>query len=213
MARIRSNRVCFTINNYDQDTLDGFERFFDEDKNIVFGVVGQEIGENGTPHLQGFVHYNVDRKKGGVKFWKDLLPGGDKSHLENARGTDADSEEYCSKEGVFIKVGTPQETTDRWMLIYETAKTDLQAALAIDPEISIRHYHQLKAISEDNAQPKLNAVLPVLREWQSRVLQQLRGQEDRKILFIVDEQGGKGKSALTKHILTEGNAWACQGTF
>lgn len=36
-------------------------------------------------------------------------------------------------------------------------------------------------------------------------------QTDRKILFVVDERGGAGKSALCRWLLRRGDTWACQG--
>lgn len=212
MSRLRTNRVCFTINNYDVEAVQQFEQWFDNDKNIVYGIVGQEIGESGTPHLQGFVHYNEDRKKCGIKWWKDLVPSGGRAHFEAARGSDADNNKYCEKDGVFLEVGTAQENTDQWARIFETAKTDLEAALSINAEVSIKYYNQLKAIYNDHNCPQMDAQLEVLRDWQNCVMQKLQQQTDRQILFVVDEQGGKGKSVLAKHIITTTNAWACQGT-
>ncbi len=35
-----------------------------------------------------------------------------------------------------------------------------------------------------------------LKDWQKQVVEKMEGQDDRQILFIVDEQGGTGKSFL-----------------
>lgn len=211
MSRLRTNRVCFTINNYELDTIDKFIKWFDIDKNIIYGIVGQEIGDNGTPHLQGFINYNIDRKKGGINFWKKLIPEGERAHLEPARGTDENSKDYCSKEGIFLEVGKPTEN-NKWTTVVETAKTDLQAALAIDSELTLKYYFQIKKIYEDSmGAAKMDATLPELRDWQKAAIENLTKQDDRKILFIVDKEGGKGKSALAKHLLTKYNTWACQG--
>lgn len=211
MSRIRSNRICFTLNNYEQEDADAFERWFCEDTKIRYGICGQEIGENGTPHLQGFIHYDEDRKKCGIKWWKSILPGGQRAHFETARGTDEDSAKYCSKEGVYIECGTPTKETNMWAEIFETAKIDLEAALAINPEVSIKHYFQIKKIHDDYQTQQMDCKIDVLRDWQNNALQKLQLQSDRQVLFIVDEQGGKGKSMLAKHLLSQGNAWACQG--
>jgi len=212
MSRLRTNRICFTLNNPEQSELDKLEAWFNEENNgIKYGVCGQEEGEKGTPHLQGFIHVTEDRKKCGINYWKNLLPGGKRAHFEAAKGTDADNEKYCQKEGVFITTGEPQVHTNTWAQVYETAKTDLEAALAIDPEISIKYYNQLKAIHQDHSAGVMDANLELLRDWQNGALQKLLGQQDRKVLFVVDEEGGKGKSALAKHLLTNYKSWACQG--
>lgn len=212
MARIRSNRVCFTINNYEEDTPLKFLEYAEKNKDkIQFLVVGQEIGENGTPHLQGFIHIKADAKACGVKFWKAEIPQGPQAHFSSARGTDKQNEEYCTKDGPFLTFGEPSEATSLWGKILETAKTDLSAIMEMDPEIFIKHYHQLKAINDDFNKPKMAANLEELRDWQKVALGKLENQLSRKILFIVDEEGGKGKSALAKHIMTTKNSWACQG--
>lgn len=39
-----------------------------------------------------------------------------------------------------------------------------------------------------------------LREWQSKALMALMMQDDRRVLWIYDEQGGKGKTTLAKYL-------------
>lgn len=213
MVRVRSNRVCFTINNYDgAKILDEWTRYIEARKTeINYCVLGEEMGSSGTPHIQGFLHLKKDPKVCGIQFWKNEIPAGDIAHFENAKGTDAQNMEYCKKDGPFIEIGMPTETMCRWKNIFETAKVDLEAALNIDGEIAIKHYHQLKAINDDYNKPKMVATLPELKDWQRKAITKLETQSERQILFVVDEEGGKGKSVLAKHIMTEENAWACQG--
>ena len=86
-----SNRWCFTWNNYPED--------WEEILRIKFlGLrwkVGEEIGESGTPHLQGYVE-GVARFRPVEKF---QLP---KIHWEKAKGTRQQNIEYCSKENKFV---------------------------------------------------------------------------------------------------------------
>ena len=178
---------------------------------IQYLVVGEEIGEQGTPHLQGFIHLKKDPKSCGIKFWKSELPQGQQAHFSSARGTDEQNEKYCTKEGPYFEFGEQAEPECKWGKILETAKKDLHAVMEIDPEIFVKHYNQLKAINDDYNKPKMAADLPELRDWQNVALDKLKNQQDRKILFIVDEEGGKGKSCLAKHIMTTENSWACQG--
>ena len=212
MARIRSNRVCFTINNYDESTP---ARFIDYAQNnaeaIQYLVIGEEIGASGTPHLQGFIHLKKDPKQCGVKFWKSEIPQGPQAHFSSARGTDEQNEKYCTKEGPYFSFGEPSEPECKWTKIVETAKQDLHAVMDIDAEIFVKHYHQLKSINDDYNKPKMSADLETLRDWQKVALSKLKNQHERQILFVVDEQGGKGKSCLAKHIMTTENSWACQG--
>lgn len=73
-----------------------------EDK-IVYLVAGNETcPSTGKQHLQGFIHIN---SKWLGKTWITRLRG---AHLENALGSDKDSEVYCKKENdIFIEHGTP----------------------------------------------------------------------------------------------------------
>jgi len=212
MARVRSNRVCFTLNNYDWDYGEQLEEFAQINKDIItFMCAGHEIGSNGTPHIQGFIHIKKDRKECGVNFWRNFMPQGKQCHFENAHGTDEQSMAYCSKEGPFGTWGEPTAARDKFQQIFETAKKDINEAVALDFEFGIRNYNALKTIFDDNNKPKMEERLEKLRDWQIRALQKLDNQSDRQILFIVDEEGGKGKSVLCKHLLSTKKSWACQG--
>lgn len=204
--------MCFTVNNYNEDYPQKLIEYVQKNEaNIQYLVAGQEIGANGTPHIQGFIHLKSDPKTCGVKFWRAELPYGSTTHFTAARGTDEQNEKYCTKEGPFMEFGEKAEVECKWAKLIETAKRSLTDCQTIDPEIFVRHYNQLKAIHEDYNQPKMSAILDNLREWQKKAIHKLETQTDREILFIVDEEGGKGKSALAKHLMTTTKSWACQG--
>lgn len=85
----RSRAWCFTINNYTDadilrlESLDGVERL----------IVGREVAETGTPHLQGYVRFSQPVR---FSWWKNQFP---KAHVAVRRGTETQAAEYCSKEG------------------------------------------------------------------------------------------------------------------
>lgn len=68
-------RWCFTINNPRDEDMRHIREMLTE-VNCDFAIVGREVGENGTPHLQGFVNMKVKRR---------LTP---RNHFESARGSD-----------------------------------------------------------------------------------------------------------------------------
>lgn len=216
MSRVRSNRVCFTINNYTQTILDNFEAFAEQFKegstyeNGYFIVGIEEAPNTGTPHLQGYIRIPGDPKKCGIKFWKSTLPGGEQAHFENARGNEDSNKAYCSKDGIYLEAGQFGAETNKWKEIYETAKQNLEEAVALDYEFGLRNYNQLKSI-HDGHQMTMTATLEELRDWQKIAISKLLNQGNREILFVVDTEGGKGKSALAKHMITTLNCWACQG--
>lgn len=104
MQRVR--RWCFTWNNYTEDTCTQMEYLKDNpgECNVRRLIVGKEVGEKGTPHLQGYIGFTKAMTLGMIT--KLLGKGG---HWEAARGSDQDSEEYCGKEVPWINFG--QNTT------------------------------------------------------------------------------------------------------
>lgn len=97
-------RWCFTINNFTPIELDTIVRKFwtsnakgewDPIKcdQVKFVIFQGERGENGTPHLQGYIHFSRSMKLGMVK----KFLGTDRCHLEIAKGSLDDNITYCSK--------------------------------------------------------------------------------------------------------------------
>lgn len=86
-----SKKWCFTWNNFDgQKSIELLKSTFGA-KNISF-LFGEEIGESGTPHLQGFII--ADKKLR----WTELqLPV--TIHWEVMKGSIDNSVKYCSKDG------------------------------------------------------------------------------------------------------------------
>ena len=88
----RSRHWCWTLNNY---VLDQREHI----ANVVapaadFLIYQPERGEQGTPHLQGFVSFKNPREFAGVQ----RLFGPCRVHLERMRGTVGQAIAYCRKE-------------------------------------------------------------------------------------------------------------------
>ncbi len=214
MSRIRSDRVCFTLNNYEEEDLSKITAMAEEPSkfDIKYIVCGEEVGESGTRHLQGFAHLDMDPKAGGIKFWKKFFEFSQAAHFENARGTDDQNRTYCTKEGIFIEGGSPQEKqASLYERVFMAAKTSVEEAVAIDFEIGLRYYSQLNQIFANHNKQAPTTSIETLREWQKETIEDLKAQSDREILFIVDYEGGKGKSALTKYMMVNFKAWACQG--
>lgn len=88
---------CFTLNNYTEENISSIVPIFKSLCKVA--IIGKEIGENGTPHLQGYVEF--------IKKCRPLsLKLTDKIHWEKARGSKEENEEYCSKEeNVILKIG------------------------------------------------------------------------------------------------------------
>ena len=82
-----SKHWCFTFNNYTQDDIKLFQEVSsNSSKRYIFQ---EELGENGTPHLQGYIEF-IDKIRP-----KNLYDT--KIHWEKCRKI-KDSISYCSKE-------------------------------------------------------------------------------------------------------------------
>jgi len=84
---------CFTLNNYTDGEYNDLKTFFIEKKYDY--IIGREIGESGTPHLQGYV-YNR-----GKLYFNGLKKICNRLHIEKAKGNPQQNYKYCSKDGNF----------------------------------------------------------------------------------------------------------------
>lgn len=68
-------------------------------------VIGKEVGESGTPHLQGYIQLKKKSRLAGVK---KII--GNRCHIEQCRGTPKENRDYCTKDKQFVEFGqlTPQ---------------------------------------------------------------------------------------------------------
>lgn len=96
MPRARS--FCFTINNYTQKTVDTLA-ILGEHKSTKYMVYGFEVGEKGTPHIQGYINFKSAKTLSAVV---KLGLG----HLAIAKGNHQQNRDYCTKDGEFKEFGT-----------------------------------------------------------------------------------------------------------
>lgn len=88
-------RWVFTLNNYTEEDCEAAKAIA-----CRYIICGKEVGEQGTPHLQGYVEFDGAKRLKGVNA---LL----KAHWERAKGDSDDNEKYCGKDGVWYTKGTP----------------------------------------------------------------------------------------------------------
>lgn len=94
MTRFRA--WCFTINNYGVNDLQICDTV--ECQYIIYG---REIGEEGTPHLQGYIYVKNNKTLTAMKAYFHPT-----AHLEPAE-TITEAIEYCKKDGLYTERGTP----------------------------------------------------------------------------------------------------------
>lgn len=117
MARSRS--FCFTLNNYTDEEVESVKAW--DCKYLIFG---KEVGDSGTPHLQGFVSFTDGKTLSSLKKYSK------RAHWEVARGTPKQASQYCRKEGDVFEKGTPPKDSkecgkaeqERWRTAFEAVR-------------------------------------------------------------------------------------------
>jgi len=94
--RLRS--VCFTLNNYEDADITRLEGFFQQE--AKYWIIGREIGEQGTPHLQGYATF---KRQHTFDALRRLL--GFRAHIERSKGNPKQNRDYCSKAEDFTEGG------------------------------------------------------------------------------------------------------------
>lgn len=86
--------VCFTCNNYTEQQIEAIKAI--DCRYLVFGF---EVGESGTPHLQGYIEFNSSLK------WSTIHNKLKGCHTEARKSTAKNAAEYCKKDGKFFEKG------------------------------------------------------------------------------------------------------------
>lgn len=156
----RFRRFCFTWNNYPLDAEEQLRCFF-ERKHGVYLVFGREVGESGTPHLQGYIHLAHAIT---FRALKSALPA---LHFERARGSGQQNRDYCTKDSDFVEIGSlPAEKGDAgkeaWSTILRKAEEGDWAWIKNQyPRVWIHSYQKLQSLRR----PNLGVVNEIVNEW------------------------------------------------
>lgn len=94
---VRSRAWIFTINNYTSNDHDQVAALAQESRYLI---AGKEVGEEGTPHYQGYVFFDNARSRGSLS--KRLT----RAWLSPAKGSPQENYNYCSKQEILIQHGT-----------------------------------------------------------------------------------------------------------
>lgn len=92
----RSRKWCYTLNNYTPDDEASIQAW----TGVRASIYGREVGENGTPHLQGAVCFENKKSFNQVRA---LL---ERAHWEKVRSRGSEAWDYCKKDGNVWEFGS-----------------------------------------------------------------------------------------------------------
>ncbi len=187
---------CFTLNNYTEEnlaTLNSLER------SVTYLIYGKEVSETDTPHLQGFVSFPSKKRLNQVI----ALLG--QCHCSVTRSV-KHSIEYCKKDGDFTEIGTPsvkesgkRNDLQEFMKAVKAGETDHKVLIEKHASVYAR-YRKFTCEYVKNHLPVFEPVAHPLRPWQQELNNIITGAtNDREIIFVVDLDGGKGKSWFARY--------------
>ena len=208
MSPPKAKHWCFTINNPTEDHEQALGDASESDA-VTYLVFGREVGENGTPHFQGFVSL-TERKR--TPFLRTLFRC-THIHTEVAKGKPAQAAEYCKKDGDFEEFGElptgqgKRTDIDDFVDYIKTTNPipNYQDIATRFPHLWLKYRERLMellyimrppaGLVQENESP--------YQGWQSDLYDTLTGDpDDRTINFFVDEQGNSGKTWFTRYFMT-----------
>lgn len=145
-----SRAWCYTLNNYTDDDIIKLESL-----DSLVHICARERGENGTPHLQGYIRWKKPQR---FSWWKNQFP---RAHVEIRRGSEDQAVAYCRKDGDLVIEKVPetpeessckktrtQETCDDVCDMLESGRTMREIYMA-HRSFYFFHRRHIRAIKED----------------------------------------------------------------
>lgn len=172
MSDLRSRRWCFTLNNYKDHGWTDWQYMLKDRFQLItdYIVCEEEVGEQGTPHLQGYLKF-----KNQIRFSSLQNKFNGFAHLEVAQGSDIDNRNYCTKEnGNVLEIGElnkdmRSKKTDWKKLIDDFCTMDFTLFLVKWPKETLLYFSKLQqlkyALNESKGHTCYNGELPSKNYW------------------------------------------------
>ena len=173
---------------------------------VAYLVFGREVAPTtGTPHLQGYVRFNTRKRFACVR---RLLP---QCHLTSARGSPQQNRDYCCKDGDYEEFGVSPITAQGRRTDFDRYVEWIQSlpGQPTERELILHNPSSTEDMHEVYAQFSRACPRPVLRDgelrpWQADLYTRLQGEaNDRTVEFIVDRDGGLGKSWFCGYVFSQ----------
>lgn len=207
MSTQQGKAWVFTINNWTTADYDHLALKFQD---VVYAVVGKEVSSTGTPHLQGYAAWPTNKRFAAAR---ELI--GLRARISRARGNAAENRVYCTKGGDF-------EEWNECPVTAQGKRTDLERAFewadgfeeangrpAESPDVAKEFPSILCKYPRFTRTINLRAKRVLfdsgeLSAWQRELSQALdQPPDDRKVVFYVDSDGGKGKTWFCRYFWRE----------
>lgn len=190
----KAKHWCYTLNNYTEEDVSRLSDLVDVDSRVSYNIFGKEVGESGTPHLQGFISF----KKRTVFTTVRTVVG--QAHLSIARLIEK-AIAYCKKDGDYDENGVPPKGQGARGDL-EAFKEAVKSGSVKTPEDAREQFSDVYArcgrfcesyLLDKQCKPRL--ACHALRKWQVSMVEKLRLVADsRTVNFVVDLNGNAGKS-------------------
>jgi len=166
-------------------------------------------------HHQGWIQFqNVQRRTAFHKMF-----GTKTMWCEPCKGNEHSNEKYTQKDneyktwGEFIVQGQRTDIDKVYLDIEENGLNELEISRKYPREHAKYHRAIIKKIHMERASIQLESLDNefsdwCLREWQEKALIRLFKQKNRKITWVVDIEGNKGKSTLCRFLRWKYNAFS-----
>lgn len=203
MNPAQRKRWCWTLNNYTDAEIAKIDLCGDGDE-CTYLIYGYEVGDSGTPHLQGFVIFTHSQR---LEQAKQLIS--DRCHFEPTGGTSPQAADYCKKDGNFKESGilpnsqgkrSDWDRYEDWIKSLERLPTRRELCCKF-PALYSRYSKKCYEIATHHLPPpNLVGDNEPRFGWQSRLQARIQAEKfnEREVDFVVNPEGKAGKT------------WMCQ---
>lgn len=133
----KARAYCFTVNNWTESDVAAVQALAIDAQYVIYG---KEVGDAGTPHLQGYVYYKNARS------FKSVKKGLPRAHIEVARGCPQSNIAYCSKQGDVWSSGEPPRQGERTDI--DVVRDEMKAGANMRRVVDVAPSYQAIKIAE-----------------------------------------------------------------
>lgn len=146
-SRVRLSRFVFTLNNYTEEEYSWLTEGWAQ--KVKWIIIAKEVGENGTPHLQGACIIGSQVSFSTLK----TSIGFARAHIEPMRGRPEDSLAYCTKQdlhpfvcGILPAPGTRNDLRDATSVLLKGGSVQDLALSETHAPVVVKYYKGLTTL-------------------------------------------------------------------